>query len=371
MHENAILGDDRRGRRRRPKQNAIADEFEFDLRTGRQCEPVSQGLGNNDPAGGINGSFHAKMVWQLVFLVNRGRVSSRGGNASFTVSLGGFMRTGSAVGILLTIATTSLAVQVAAAAPRAARSVHLGYPAPPAAACVIEMTVRASTAGSYFMAAGWDTGYFGIQELAGGRKVIIFSVWDPTRGDNPEAVAAEDRVACLFQADDVRIKRFGGEGTGGQCMGDFPWVLGQSYRFLVTAAVEADQTAYAGYVWQNDAASWKHLVTFQTRTGGRPLRGLYSFVEDFRRDGRSVEEVRRAEFAHAWVKPAAGGWQPLRRARFTASSAEWEAQDSIDAGLAGAGFFLATGGDTAASRGLGSIIELPAAAEPGEPPPLP
>lgn len=263
-----------------------------------------------------------------------------------------------------------LTIQAIAVEPRAARSVHLGYPAPAAAAFSIEMTVRESTAGSYFMAAGWDTGYFGIQELAGGRKVIIFSVWDPTRGDNPEAVADEDRVACLFQADDVRIKRFGGEGTGGQCMGDFAWEAGQAYRFLVTAAVEADQTAYAGYVWQNDAEAWKHLVTFRTRTGGRPLRGLYSFVEDFRRDGRSVHDVRRADFAHAWAKPVEGDWQPLRRARFTASGAEWEAKDSIDAGLSGPGFFLATGGNTTASRRLGTLIELPPA-DPGQPPPLP
>ncbi len=268
------------------------------------------------------------------------------------------------------VVISSLTSRAMAAESRAARSVHLGYPAPPAVAFSIEMTVRESTAGSYFMAAGWDTGYFGLQELAGGRKVIIFSVWDPTQGDNPEAVTAEDRVACLFQADDVRIKRFGGEGTGGQCMGDFPWEPGQAYRFLVTAAVEADQTAYAGSVWQNDADAWKHLVTFRTRTGGRPLRGLYSFVEDFRRDGRSVHDVRKADFAHAWAKSVAGDWQPLRRARFTASGAEWEAKDSIDAGLSGPGFFLATGGDTTASRPLGTLIELPAG-DPSQPPPLP
>ncbi len=64
------------------------------------------------------------------------------------------------------------------APPRAARSVHLGYPAPDAMLFYNEMTVLESTPGSYFMAAGWNTGYFGIQELSDGRKVILFSVWN-------------------------------------------------------------------------------------------------------------------------------------------------------------------------------------------------
>ena len=38
---------------------------------------------------------------------------------------------------------------------------------------------------------------------------------------------------------------------------------------------------------------WKHLVTFRTRTGGDRLKGLYSFVEDFRRDTKSANDVRR------------------------------------------------------------------------------
>jgi hypothetical protein len=77
-----------------------------------------------------------------------------------------------------------------------------------------EMAVKQSTTGSYFMACGWGGGYFGIQELGNGKKVAIFSVWDPTSGDDPKAVAPGERVECLFEGEGVRIKRFGGEGTG-------------------------------------------------------------------------------------------------------------------------------------------------------------
>lgn len=256
----------------------------------------------------------------------------------------------------------------AGAAPvyRAARSVHLGYPAPEASAFYLEMAVDQSTPGSYFMACGWNTGYFGIQELGDGRRVAIFSVWDPTPGDDPGAVKLKDRVELLHEGAGVRIRRFGGEGTGGQCMTDFDWRLGQTNRFLVIGTAQSNKTAYAGWLWLPDRHEWKHLVTFRTRTGGQPLSGLYSFVEDFRRDGKSVHEVRRARFFNGWVKTTAGPWQALTRARFTASGAEWESRDNIDAGLAGGQFYLATGGALTRSRELRSFMELPAA--PAAPP---
>ena len=230
-----------------------------------------------------------------------------------------------------------------------------------AAVFTTEMTVLESTPGSYFMAAGWNTGYFGIQELAAGRKVVIFSVWDPTKGDDPQAVKAEDRVECLHSAAGMRIKRFGGEGTGGQCMGDLAWKIGTPLRFAVVARPDGDKTAYEGHLREGDGADWTHLVTFRTRSGGAPLRGLYSFVEDFRRDGRSVNEVRRAGFHDGWVKATDGNWQPLVKARFTASGAEWEAKDSIAAAVDGDSFTLVTGGTIRPDRPLGSILELPAA----------
>lgn len=107
--------------------------------------------------------------------------------------------------------------------PRAARSVHWGWPAPDGEIFCTSMIVDRSEPGSYFMACGWSSGYFGIQELGDGRKVILFSVWDPARGDDPNQVQASERVQCLFNDPEMRIRRFGGEGTGGQCMGTFDW----------------------------------------------------------------------------------------------------------------------------------------------------
>jgi hypothetical protein len=251
---------------------------------------------------------------------------------------------------------------------RAARSVHLTYPAPESSVFYNEVIVDQSAAGSYFMVCGWNGGYFGIQELADHRKVILFSVWDSSasKGDDPAAVNAGERVECFYQAADMRIKRFGGEGTGGQCMGDFEWSVGETNRFVMTAKPEGEKTAYSGYVWLAAEKKWKQLVTFRTRGGGKAANGLYSFIEDFRRDGKSADEVRRARFGHGWVKSAAGEWAPLLEARFTASNADWEAKETINAGTEGDWYFLATGGSTKTTTPLSTLIRSGAA--PGKPP---
>src|SRR4051812_23976169 len=90
----------------------------------------------------------------------------------------------------------------------ACRSVHLSYTAPQGTAFYNELTVEKSAAGTYFMACGWGKGYFGIQELANGKKVVLFSVWDPAAGDNAAAVPPDKRVKTLHKDKAVRVGRF-------------------------------------------------------------------------------------------------------------------------------------------------------------------
>jgi hypothetical protein len=261
--------------------------------------------------------------------------------------------------LLLALATASSPFADDSKSPRAARSVHWSWPAPDGEIFYNTMVVDESVPGSYFMACGWNTGYFGIQELADRKKVIIFSVWDPTKGDDPNAVNSEERVECLYNDPAMRIRRFGGEGTGGQCMGDFDWKIGQTNRFLVRAIPDGTKTAYSGFVYDVAKKEWRKLVTFRTRTGGLALKGFYSFVEDFRRDRKSAEQTRKARFTDGWVKTVKGEWVPLNRARFSASSAEWEARDTINAGLEQNWFFLQTGGATSQTLELKTVLERP------------
>ncbi|MCA9071952.1 MAG: DUF3472 domain-containing protein, partial [Planctomycetaceae bacterium] len=109
----------------------------------------------------------------------------------------------------------------------ACRSVHLWYPAKKGAAFYNEVTVRKSAPGSYFMVCGWDKGYFGIQELGNGKKLVLFSVWDSNQND-PNAVEQDKRAKVLHQDKEVRARRFGNEGSGGQSFFDYNWKDGQT-----------------------------------------------------------------------------------------------------------------------------------------------
>ncbi|HEY3968748.1 MAG TPA: DUF3472 domain-containing protein [Planctomycetaceae bacterium] len=225
----------------------------------------------------------------------------------------------------------------------ACRSVHLAYPAPEGVAFYNEVAVGQSAVGTYFMACGFDLGYFGIQELANGKKLVLFSVWDPGKQDDPKQVEEGKRVKLLHQGEGVRVGRFGNEGTGGQSFFDYDWKVGETYRFFVTARPEGERTEFAGYFYLPEKKAWKHLVTFSTISQGRGLRGYYSFIEDFRRNRISATEARRARFGNGWIQSKDGQWVALTQARFTADG---NPALNINAGLDGDHFFLATGGET-------------------------
>lgn len=250
----------------------------------------------------------------------------------------------------------------------ACRSVHLGYPAPEGTAFYNEVTVETSAEGTYFMVCGWDKGYFGLQELANGKKLLIFSVWDSEQ-DDPKKVDEDRRVKLLHKDEKVRIGRFGGEGTGGQSFLDYDWKIGETYRFLVTSRADGERTEYSGHFFVPETKTWTHLVTFSTITGGKPLKGYYSFVEDFRRNRISATKERVARYGPGWVKGTDGAWLPLAKARFTGDA---NPATNIDAGLKGDQFFLATGGKTEnTGTPLRGLIERPAGKGPTPPADLP
>jgi hypothetical protein len=225
----------------------------------------------------------------------------------------------------------------------ACRSVHLAYASSEAFAFYNEVTVQRTAPGSYFMVCGWKGGYFGIQEGGNGHRQIIFSVWDDYKGDDPAAVPDGQRVILRYQDPEVRIGRFGGEGTGGQSFLPFPWKPGTTYRFMVSAKPVGRRTEFTGFVFDPARAAWRKLVTFSTITEGRSLRDCYSFIEDFKRDRASTDQVRQATFGPGWALLLNGPWQLLGKAKFTADR---NPVVNIDAGVQGGAYYLATGGRT-------------------------
>jgi hypothetical protein len=251
----------------------------------------------------------------------------------------------------------------------ACRSVHLQYRAPAGTAFHNEVTVDKSAEGTYCCVCGFNHGYFGLQELRGGKKLLIFSVWDPGKQNDPNAVADDQRVQLLYRDEAVRVGRFGNEGTGGQSFFDYDWKVGETYRFLVTTVVNDQRTEFTGWFFLPQAKEWKKLVTFSTPTGGKTLSGYYSFVEDFRRNRASAQQVREAQFGNGWVRDEQGQWHSIAVARFTADS---NPVLNINAGKRGEKFFLATGGDTKNdATPLKEMIELAVNAQPPAPTDLP
>ena len=237
----------------------------------------------------------------------------------------------------------------------ACRSVHLAFDAPEGTALYLEATIEQSAVGTYFCVCGFSHGYFGMQELGDGKKLLIFSVWDPGKQDDPRAVKEEQRVKLIAHDPKTRIGRFGGEGTGGQSFFDFDWKIGTTYRFLTTAKLTESRTEYAAWFFHPEEKRWKNLATFSTLARGDLLAGHYSFVEDFRRDKRSATQVRSASFGRGWTRTKAGKWQELIQAKFTADS---NPALNINAGVKEKEnlFFLTTGGETKNTAALNTAL---------------
>ena len=199
---------------------------------------------------------------------------------------------------------------------RGARSVHAWHPGPAAEWIYGEVKVSSSVPGSYFSVLGFNCGYFGIQELYDGSKVAIFSIWDPgdpfNFGAKADSVEEHLRTKNLYAGPGVDVSRFGGEGTGGKSMMPFDWKVGDTCRFAVHARRDGDhRAAYTGYLWRDGA--WFKMATFSTlQSKGDPaMKGVYSFVEDFRRTAESRQQVRQASFLNFFLKPAGGEWQAI------------------------------------------------------------
>ncbi|WP_442482355.1 DUF3472 domain-containing protein [Aeoliella sp. SH292] len=253
--------------------------------------------------------------------------------------------------LALSFTLTAIAAITASASEQltgiACRSVHLAYSIPESSEFYLEMKVEESAPGTYFMAAGFGGGYFGIQQLANDKRVVLFSVWEPGDQNDPSITPEDRRVKLVSQGEGVRVKRFGGEGTGGQSFYDYDWKNGETYRFLVRARHEGNRTIYVGYFYLPDEKRWQQMAEFSTLNEGQLIGGCYSFVEDFLRNRESTKQLRRAEFGNVWARSTKGEWQSIREARFTADGNK---AVNIDAGPSDAGageqmFYLATGGD--------------------------
>lgn len=236
-------------------------------------------------------------------------------------------------------------------AQRQARSVHLhwGGIVKDATDVVGYVNVTESQTNSYYMVIGFDGGYMGIQNV-NGTHVGIFSIWDPVGHAfdfkaKPDDVVEGLRAKVLYSDPRVNVSRFGGEGTGAKTMFRYDWKTGSKLRFRITAEPDGnDRIKFTGYIGEGKD-EMKIATISRLSHGKKPVvKGVYSFVEDFWRNGYSKTLVRRAEFTgFASRVSEKDGYTSATAARFTADGNKLT---TIDAGPVKGGGFLQTGGKT-------------------------
>lgn len=217
-------------------------------------------------------------------------------------------------------------------------SVHLGYSVPANTEYFYsEVTVPAGqdAIGSYYMANGFNGGYFGIQVKSPSERWVLFSVWDADNGA---------KTTLAGKGAGVVDNSFGGEGTGGQTYLVYNWAAGNTYRFLTRVRPDgAGATDFSAWFFAPELGTWRYIATWKRPATTTYHAGVYSFLENFI-DTKGYLG-RLAEHGNQWARSTAGTWSELTTARFTGDATAVNGQRlDYAGGLLNGRFYLRNGG---------------------------
>ena len=239
---------------------------------------------------------------------------------------------------------------------RYAPSIHLNYkPSPKAQLYYNEIEVTESVPGSFFMAIGFNQGYFGIQETNHGKKWFLFSIWD-SKSHDKNAQLKDKQVQIIHQDPKTRAQRFGGEGSGGQSFYDYNWKVGEKVKFALKIEDKGERRHYSSYIYLSHEKRWVHMLTFASIAPQAHLSRFHSFVEDFKRDYKSFHKHRGMKVFNSWVKDLDGKWHYITDARFTRDA---NPHTNITAYSEADSFYFGTGGKVKNEVKPGFIIKRP------------
>lgn len=199
-------------------------------------------------------------------------------------------------------------------------SVHLKYtmPTEPTEWVYNELTVPEGNdiIGSYYMANGFGEGYFGIQCNSENERRVLFSLWSPFVTDDPRAIPEDEKIRMVRQGDEVKVGEFGNEGSGGQSFLRFPWVAGNTYRFLTRVQPDGQgSTLYTAYFYAPEKGQWRLIASFLRPKTDKHYTSAHSFLENFiPSQGYLPREVY---FGNQWACGVDGVWREMSSALFT------------------------------------------------------
>lgn len=228
-----------------------------------------------------------------------------------------------------------------------ATSVHLNYKVPPFKKHEVneikfhnKVNVTHSSNQTYFSAIQfWPCGYCGIQQRSSpDDKIAIFSLWND----------GENNVQLVESGSDVKVKPFGGEGTGLKSTRHLAWCQGEDIGFTVTVNHNEADDMYTVRCDVEFRSQSIHMATFQRK--GAPQSSSNPFVS-------FVEDYNRCDGAYGMTKPRActftethciinGTRYDLTQAIFTKCQSGYDAHgnDRCTGGVNDSGaFYLTTG----------------------------
>lgn len=189
--------------------------------------------------------------------------------------------------------------------------------------------------GSYFMANGFSSGYFGIQVNSETERRVLFSVWDSPVGE----------TTLLKKGDDVIAQDFDGEGTGGQSFLRYNWEPGRTYRFITRARPDGQgNTLYSAWFGTpclpgRGDCQWKFIATWTYEGVSTYQKGVYSFIESFNPGLGYLD--RKALYGNQWAVTKDGTWTELKSARFSVDATALNRQRlDITGGAMASSFYL-------------------------------
>lgn len=199
-------------------------------------------------------------------------------------------------------------------------SVHLAYklPAGDTEWFYNEVTVpkEGETMHSYYMAAGFGEGYFGMQYNSPTERRVLFSVWSPFDTQNPKDIPDSHKIKLLRKGKGVHIGEFGNEGSGGQSYLCYPWKAGRTYKFLMQVHPDNQgNTIYTAYFYAPEEKAWRLIASFQRPLTNTWYTHAHSFLENFNPEQGYLS--RKVMFGNQWARSKDGKWTRITDATFT------------------------------------------------------
>ena len=199
-------------------------------------------------------------------------------------------------------------------------SVHLAYALPEQNTEWFYNEIRVPKEGeimhSYYMAAGFGEGYFGMQFNSPTERRILFSVWSPFDTQDPKLIPESDRIKLLRRGEGVHIGEFGNEGSGGQSYVKYPWKAGETYKFLMHIRPDGKgNTVYTAYFFATEEEQWKLVASFLRPKTDTWYKRAHSFLENFSPEQGYL--TRQVEFTNQWALGTDGVWRRIDQATFT------------------------------------------------------